>query len=134
LIAILATTVPGLAALSFGTKLALTGFGTMVVWIPVMFLTGPEPAAVLDEFYRRARPGGPGWRLVRERTGIAPASPLARDLAETAATLTLVLGAMLGIGGLVVGSAGWAAAGTGGLVAGLAGRTWLRRRTAGVLA
>ena len=77
LIAILATTVPSLVALSFGAKLALTAFGTMAVWVPVMFLAGPEPAEVLDEFYRHARPGGPGWRPVQQRTGASAASPLA---------------------------------------------------------
>jgi Na+/proline symporter len=117
-IAILATAVPSLAAWSFGAKLALTAFGTMAVWVPVMFLTDPEPAEVLDAFYRHARPGGPGWRVVRARTGVAEASPLGRDLVETAAVLAQVLGAMLGIGGIVVGSLGWEVGGMAALVAG----------------
>jgi Na+/proline symporter len=124
--AILATTVPALAALSFGAKLALTAFGAMAVWVPVMFVAGPEPAGVLDAFYRDARPGGPGWRAVRERTGVEPASPLGRDLAEMAAVLAQVLGAMLGIGGVVVGSRVWELGGLAAVVAGTAVR-WLTR-------
>jgi len=42
---------------------------TTVVWLSVTFLTPPEPAAVLERFYRRVRPGGRGWRPVAERLG-----------------------------------------------------------------
>ena len=31
----------------------------------------PEPDPVLDTFYRRVRPGGPGWRHVARRLGFA---------------------------------------------------------------
>ncbi len=108
LIALLATFVPGLDALSFGAKLVLTAFGTLAIWLPVMLLTKPERPEVLDAFYRRARPGGPGWRTVRARVGMAPSTALGRDFAEAGATLLMVLGGMLCIGGIVVGSAGWA--------------------------
>lgn len=42
---------------------------TTIVWLTVTFLTPPEPAAVLERFYRRVRPGGRGWRPVAERLG-----------------------------------------------------------------
>ncbi len=125
-IAILLTAVPSLAAISFGGKIAITACGTMALWIPVMLLTGPERADHLDAFYRRARPGGPGWSVVRERTGVAAGSPLGRDVLESAAVLAYILGAMLGIGGVVVGSAAWTAGGAAATVAGLL----VRRRTA----
>jgi hypothetical protein len=35
----------------------------------VALLTPPEPDAVLDAFYRRVRPGGPGWARVSARLG-----------------------------------------------------------------
>jgi Na+/proline symporter len=123
LLALLATLVPALDALSFGAKLVLTAFGAVAVWLPVMLLTSPEPAAVLDAFYARARPGGPGWRAVRARVGLEPSSALGRDLAEAGATLAIVLGGMLAIGGVVVGSIGWT---VGAAVAALAG--WAGRR------
>lgn len=122
LIALLATFVPALDALSFGAKLALTAFGALAVWLPVMLLTSPERPAVLDAFYARARPGGPGWRAVRARVGLEPSTALGRDLAEAAATLGMVLGGMLAIGGVVVGSAAWT---VGAAIAVLAG--WLVR-------
>jgi len=127
LIALLATLVPALDALSFGAKLALTAFGAVAVWLPVMLLTAPEPDTVLDAFYARARPGGPGWRAVRARTGLAPSSALGRDLAEAGATLAMVLGAMLAIGGIVVGSAGWTLGASAAAAAGWVARKRLRR-------
>ena len=32
-------------------------------------LTPPESDETLDRFYRRVRPGGPGWRRVAQRLG-----------------------------------------------------------------
>ena len=116
LIALLATFVPALGQWSFGAKLLLTAFGTLAIWLPVMLLTSPEPSRVLDAFYERARPGGPGWRAVRARVGLEPSSALGRDFVEAGAMLMMVLGAMLAIGGIVVGSPSWAV-GAGGVCA-----------------
>jgi len=123
IIALLATFVPALDQLSFGAKLVLTAGGAVAVWVPVMLLTPAESPAVLDAFYARARPGGPGWRAVRSRVGAQPPSPLGRELVEAAAMLAMVLGGMLAIGGIVVGSAAWASGASAALVAG-----WLLRR------
>jgi len=127
LIALLATFVPGLDQWSFGAKLLLTAFGTLAIWVPVMLLTSPEPSRVLDTFYERARPGGPGWRAVRARVGVQPSSALGRDFAEAGAMLMMVLGAMLAIGGIVVGSAGWALGSLGACLAGWAVQREVRR-------
>src|SRR6185312_471359 len=75
---------------SFVTSMVLTRFGvnagdtsskdyaiamlitvgiTTAVWLTVTFLTPPEPDPVLDRFYRKVRPGGPGWRRVSSRLG-----------------------------------------------------------------
>ncbi len=125
-IALLTTFVPALAGLSFGVKLALTAFGALAIWLPVMLVTAPERPEVLDRFYRKARPGGPGWRIVRERVGLAPATDLGRDLGEGAGALAQVLGAMLALGGLVTGSTAWALGGTVALAAGTGGRRLTR--------
>jgi len=94
----------------------------------VMLLTQPEPAERLDAFYAKARPPGPGWAAVRARTGLAPASRLGRDLLETTAVLAQVLGAMLGLGGIVVGSPAWTVgAGTVALLGWLGHRKFSRR-------
>ncbi len=127
LIALLATFVPGLGELSFGAKLVLTAFGSVAVWVPVMLLTAPERPVVLEAFYTRARPGGPGWRAVRTALGVKPASALGRDFVEAGATLAMVLGAMLAIGGVVIGSTAWALGALAALVAGWAVRRWIKR-------
>ena len=123
LIALIATFVPGLDQWSFGAKLVLTAFGTLAVWLPVMFLTAPEPPELLDAFFARARPGGPGWRAMRARVAAEPPAPLGRDFAEALALLLMVMGGMLAIGGFVVGSAGWEAGASAAVVVG-----WIWRR------
>ncbi len=41
-----------------------TVLGTTVVWLAATYLTKPVPEAKLIEFYRRAYPGGIGWRRI----------------------------------------------------------------------
>jgi hypothetical protein len=75
---------------------------SVAIWVRVMLLTRPESDEKLDEFYRRVRPGGPGWRRQRERTGIPPAQSLAHDLQRIAAALLLLFGLMFGVGSAVL--------------------------------
>jgi len=42
---------------------------TTVAWLVATFVTKPESDATLERFYRRVRPGGPGWRRIAERLG-----------------------------------------------------------------
>jgi Na+/proline symporter len=76
-----------------------------VVWVVVTFLTRPEPDAVLDAFYRRVRPGGPGWQTVSTRLGFGreaiPGGGLA--WANWLAGIVAVYGTLFGIGKLVFG-------------------------------
>lgn len=37
---------------------------TTVVWVVVTFVTPPEDVGTLRRFYKKTRPGGPGWRKV----------------------------------------------------------------------
>jgi len=48
--------------------LSTVGF-TTVVWVTVTLLTQPESPATLERFYRRVRPGGPGWRHTARKLG-----------------------------------------------------------------
>lgn len=107
----------------FGMRLYVTTAISLAVWIPVMLLTRPESDEKLDAFYRRVRPGGPGWRRQRERTGVAPAQSLRRDLKRSAAGMMLLYGAMFATGGLVFGRLDTVALMTGLAVA---GGLWLR--------
>jgi membrane associated rhomboid family serine protease len=91
-----------IAALGPAGVLPVTAFGTAAVWLAVMFLTRPETDEVLDRFYRRARPGGPGWRRQRERTGLAPLQDLAVDLWSVLFGTGVMFGAMFAVGGALL--------------------------------
>ena len=76
-----------------------------VVWLTVTFLTSPEPAGVLDAFYRRVRPGGPGWATVSTRLGYGRESTPGGALAWTnwIAGIIAVYATLFGIGKLIFG-------------------------------
>jgi Na+/proline symporter len=81
---------------------------TTVAWVATTFLTSPEPAATLDSFYRRVRPGGPGWRQVSERLGYGRESIPGGALAWTnwIAGIIAVYATLFGLGKLVFGQIG----------------------------
>ncbi|HEY3013269.1 MAG TPA: sodium:solute symporter family protein [Gemmatimonadales bacterium] len=57
------------ASATYAKTMLITVFVTTVVWLSVTLLTPPETVATLDRFYRKVRPGGPGWRVVSRRLG-----------------------------------------------------------------
>ena len=86
----------------FGYKLLFISVTTAVVWITVMYLTPPESDEVLDEFYRRVRPGGFGWQKQQQRTGISPTQDLGRDILKVIAATMLLFGLMFSTGGFLL--------------------------------
>ena len=86
----------------FGYRLFFISGTTALLWIAVMYLTPPESDATLDEFYRRARPGGIGWKRQRERTRIPAAQDLTQDLLKVVAATLLLFGAMFATGGFLL--------------------------------
>jgi Na+/proline symporter len=83
--------------LTFGWRIILTAFGSMAVWVPVMFATAPEPAERLDAFYRRVRPAG-FWGPVRRRTGLTALDDLGRDAGQWLLWVVGILGSVLAVG------------------------------------
>jgi Na+/proline symporter len=81
---------------------------TTVTWILATFLTKPEPDATLDAFYRRVRPGGPGWRHVSARLGFGRETIPGGALAWTnwIAGIVAVYSTLFGLGKLVFGQIG----------------------------
>ncbi len=79
-----------------------------VIWLTVTFATQPEPMSKLEEFYRRVRPGGPGWRHVSEAIGFGREPIPGGALAWTnwIAGIIAVYGTLFGIGKLVFGEYG----------------------------
>ena len=119
---------PALGDMDFGVRLAVTAFGSAAIWIPAMLLTRPESEERLAEFYRRTRPGGPGWSRQRQATGLEPLQDLGADLRSGATAIMLLFSLMFGVGWLVLGS--WGKAATA-LVVAAAALVLLRRVHAG---
>ncbi|MDJ1176137.1 sodium:solute symporter family protein [Roseofilum capinflatum] len=94
--------VPVLTIEDFGLRLLVTAGISGVCWVAAMLLTPPESDRTLDEFYRLVRPGGPGWRKVRSRTGLPPAQSLPQDLLKVTAASLILFGAMFAVGGFLL--------------------------------
>ena len=79
---------------------------TTVCWLTVTWLTPTEPMPHLIAFYRRVRPGGPGWSVVAAAAGAETTSrePLPRLWLDWAAGCVLVYGVLFGVGGLLFGA------------------------------
>ncbi len=108
----------------FGVRLMVISGLTAIIWITVMLVTPPESDETLDEFYRRVRPSGWGWRRQQARTGVEAGQDLQKDILKVLAAILLLFGAMLAIGGflLLQPLTGWVS-----LIIGVVGGIWLRR-------
>lgn len=124
LIGLTTSVIPILKIDNFGARLLTTAGITTVIWIVVMLITPPESDETLDNFYRRVRPGGPGWQKQRQRTGIRPLQNLALEGQRVLAALLLMFGAMFTVGGflLLQSLTGWLS-----LIIAVAGGYWLRQ-------
>ncbi|CAN5617722.1 Na+:solute symporter [soil metagenome] len=108
----------------FGMRLFITAGVTLMVWVPIMLATRPESDEKLDAFYRRVRPGGPGWARQRERTGVPAAQNLRADIQRVCAGVLILFGLMFATGSLLLYRWGTL---VGMLVMTVAGLLWLRR-------
>lgn len=123
-IGLVTSVVPLLTIEDFGWRLIVTSLLTAVIWITVMYLTPPESDATLDAFYRKIRPGGPGWSRQQARTRLLPAQDLGQDIKRTIAAALLLFGAMFAVGGflLLQPLMGWIS-----LLLAVVGWMWLRQ-------
>jgi len=88
--------------------LLITVVVTTVVWIVTTMLTQPESSAVLESFYERVRPGGPGWASVSTKLGYGRESIPGGGLAWTywLAGIVAVYSALFGVGKIIFGQVG----------------------------
>jgi solute:Na+ symporter, SSS family len=95
------------ASRDYALAMVITVGVTTVVWLTVTFLTPPEPDPVLDRFYRKVRPGGPGWRRVSSRLGFGddriPGGAL--SVVNWVAGVVAVFTALFGVGEFLTGTA-----------------------------
>ncbi len=107
----------------FGVRLIVISVLTAIIWVTAMLATPPESDETLDEFYRRVRPSGWGWRRQEARTGIPPGQDLQKDILRVLAAILLLFGLMLAVGGflLLQPLTGWIS-----LICAVIGGFWLR--------
>lgn len=87
---------------------------TIIAWVVVTLVTDPEPMRVLAAFYRKCRPGGPGWKPVaRECSDVKPDSDLAQSVVGALIAAGMVYCILYSLGQFIFGHYG---AGTGGLL------------------
>ncbi len=99
----------------FAALLILGTAATTLAWVATAFLTSPEPMETLQKFYHRVRPGGPGWGPVAAACpDVKPDAGFGLLFVQWGLGCVLVLGALFGIGELILGRTG---EGVGGLAA-----------------
>lgn len=98
-------------ALPTDVTLLVTVAVTTVIWVSVAWFTAPTDTAVLERFYRLARPAGPGWTAVRRACGdLPPIDPFGRAFVGWGAGCVLVYSLLFGSGHALMGHEAWAAA------------------------
>jgi hypothetical protein len=75
---------------------------TTACWLIVTFLTPPETDERLVAFYRRVRPGGPGWRRVAALAGGPPRESLRGLIGVWVGGWILVYATLFGTGTLIL--------------------------------
>ena len=77
---------------------------TTAVWLATAYLTRPTDRETLRRFYAKVRPAGPGWRAIRAES---PAAGTPDNVSAAfvcwLASLTLIYGALFGVGHLLFG-------------------------------
>lgn len=93
------TVVPSHIALIVGVAI------TTVVWVATAYLAPPTDPDKLNSFYALVRPAGPGWKVIRERTGL-PASADSLPMAMLGWILgcAFVYAALFGAGSFLYGN------------------------------
>ncbi len=99
----------GEAWLEFPYSTAMTAALSVIVWLSVTLLTKPVSESRLQDFYRKVRPGGIGWKRVYSLAGteIAEKSLSVRagmkTFISTIAGLVMTFGMLLAVGKLILG-------------------------------
>ncbi|EDX85779.1 transporter, SSS family protein [Synechococcus sp. PCC 7335] len=116
----------GLVIEAFGLRLLVITAVTTLVWVVTMLVTPAESDQVLDCFFAQIRPGGPGWKKQRRRTGLKPLQNLVLDGQKAVAALLVLFGSLFAVGGflLLQSFTGWLS-----LIVAVGSGLWLRRLT-----
>ena len=91
--------------LGFAQTILTTVAVTTAAWLAATFATAPEPRSVLQSFYNRVRPAGPGWQAFAGSGGAvsAPPEPLAPNFLNWILGVVVVYSTLFAIGDLLFG-------------------------------
>ena len=84
---------------------------TTIAWVTVTYMTPPESTETLSKFYRKTKPGGPGWQRYKMANGLSDQDMPVTDqdwkvpqgLMALLFSLMLVYGMMFGMGYMLYG-------------------------------
>jgi len=86
-------------------RLAIVAGLTVATWLIVTFLTQPESKETLLRFYRKVRPGGPGWDpIAREAPEVERSKALGPSILASLFGMGVIFLTLPGIGGLILGN------------------------------
>lgn len=85
------------------TLLAVVSWTTLC-WVIVTLLTSPEPDDHLVAFYLRTRPGGPGWRRIARKAGVASPGSLREPLVNWMIGVSVVYATLFAVGHALLGT------------------------------
>ena len=91
-------------AIAFPYTLLYLVAWTTVCWLAVTLATPPEAEAHLVAFYRRVRPGGPGWGAIARVAGGPPPEAIGGLVLDWIAGWILIYAVLFGIGSVVLAS------------------------------
>lgn len=96
---------PAFSSMPFYERLFVIISISALVWVSVTFLTRPTDEERLIDFYKRAAPGGPGWRHIEKKIAEPHmrGKSIAGDVVHFVLGAVMVYGLTLGLGKLLLG-------------------------------
>jgi len=77
---------------------------TIATWLIVTFLTPPEKSGVLESFYRKIRPGGPGWKpIAKIAPGVRTDKNIGLSIVAVIISSAIIYLALPGVGAVIFG-------------------------------
>ncbi|MBC8213730.1 MAG: Na+:solute symporter [Candidatus Marinimicrobia bacterium] len=84
----------------FADKMIFTTIFTTIIWMTVTYVTQPENNDLLQNFYNKVKPAGPGWELFSD----GKAESILPALVNVQLGVISVLGFLFGVGNLIFGN------------------------------
>lgn len=89
------------------TRILITVLCSIAVWVPVTLASRPADLERLRDFYRRARPGGPGWKpIAAQLPDVQPSRTLGTDIINWILGCVMIYGVLFGTWKLILGQTG----------------------------